>query len=412
MMRGTRSELRRGWPVVLAASVGFGAVSIHVPALGVMIKPLSVEFGWSRGQITEAMMFLGFTALLYPLVGRLVDRVGARKVALIGIWLYAIALAAIGLSGPKIWTWLLTWAVMAVFYTLVSPVVWTTPVVGRFDRQRGLALGMVLCGNGVCVTLAPTLVVASDRVFGWRITYLILAVTVLVLVVPLTLLFFRDADRPVQVRATAPESAQGGMELGATLRTARFWKLLIALLISGGIAGGMLVHMQPLFTDKGATPLQAAAMVSVMGPSVIFGRLGVGFLLDRISGPVVAAVAMGLPAVCGMLLLGYDGVVWKGVLASGLLGLALGAEVDLLGYLTSRYFGLKNYGAIFSVVQSAITIGYCFTPSLVGFLFDRLGSYQPLVMMAIPLSLLTAATVATLGSYPSWPLTSDHGPTG
>jgi len=400
-MSELNGEWRRGWPVVLAAGFGYGLATIHIPSLGAMITPLSTSFGWSRGEITGAMMFLGLTGvLLNPFVGKLVERVGARKVALLAIWLYAATLGAIGLSGPALWTWYLTWGLLALIYPLICPLVWTTPVVNRFDKHRGMALGLMLCGSGIGSTLIPTFTVWATDVFGWRGAYFALAALAIGLMFPFTWFFFKDSEAKSRLASVEASAPRGGLTVGEAVRKYRFWSLLIALTLSAGIASGIQVHLQPMFTDGGVTAIRAAAMFSAMGPALILGRMGVGILLDRVPGPIVAGVILALPAASMALMLNYDGSVWRGTLAAGLLGLAYGAEVDLMGYLTSRYFGLKNYSTIFGIILGCLTLGYGITPPVIGYVFDVLGSYRNLLLVMIPLALLTAVMIGTLGRYP------------
>src|SRR4051812_22673198 len=110
-------EWSQGWTVVLAAILGYTASAIHQQSLGVMMKPLSAAFGWSRAEIAAAasMASIG-TIVTAPLVGRLVDRFGARKVSSIGLPLYCLGIAAAGLTGPSIWSWYLVWGFVALVY--------------------------------------------------------------------------------------------------------------------------------------------------------------------------------------------------------------------------------------------------------------------------------------------------------
>jgi hypothetical protein len=90
-------------------------------------------------------------------------------------------------------------------------------------------------------------------------------------------------------------------------------------------------------------------MMAVMDPTMIAGRLLIGFLLDHVFGFLVAMVALLLPLLTLMLMLHYDGSTGSGMLAAGILGICYGAELDLLPYLTSCYFGTLHYAAIFGL---------------------------------------------------------------
>ena len=394
-------EWRRGGPVVLAAGASYGVSTFHVASLGALIAPLAARFGWSRGEITGALMFLGFSAIvLNPLAGKLVDRFGARRIALAGIWTYAVTLCGLGLTGPSLGSWYVAWAALALFFPLMCPLVWTAGVVGNFTRRRGLALGLMLTGSGVAAALTPPITVAALQQFGWREAYFLLAALGIAITLPLTLLFFRDGRAARGAADSAAPAGAPGMTLAQAVRTPQFWKLGVALMTAGGVANALQVHLQPMLIDGGASAANAAAMAAVIGPALIVGRLTVGFLLDRVFGPLVAAAALLLPILSMTLLLGYDGTLWRGMLVAAALGLAYGAEIDLLAYLSSRYFGVRNYASIFGALLGLFSFGFALSPMAAGVVFDTAGSYDRALLTMMVLSVVMAALVLTTGRYP------------
>ena len=126
--------------------------------------------------------------------------------------------------------------------------------------------------------------------------------------------------------------------------------------------------------DAGLTLPQAAGIASLIGIGVIFGRVLIGWIIDRIFAPYIAC-AVFLATACGCVLLNLGGASMAPV-AAFLVGFALGAEIDLIAYLTARYFGLRNYGFVYGLAYSMFSIGAAAGPAVVGAMFDANRNYQ------------------------------------
>ncbi len=227
---------------------------------------------------------------------------------------------------------------------------------------------------------------------GWRAAYMALAATAL-LAAPLVWFGFR----PVELEAARTTLKQTGH--GLTAREARgtrhYWLLsVMALTMALGIAG-IVVHLAPLFMDLGKSSLSAARLASLIGLSSVFGRIAVGLMLDRFV-PSLVSMAILMMAMLGILLLWASGLTWA-PLAVILLGLAAGAEIDLLAYLTARFFGTRAYGAIYGWQYSVFALGYGFSPFLVGRVRDIAGNYQPALVGSAALMAMAALAALALG---------------
>ncbi len=146
----------------------------------------------------------------------------------------------------------------------------------------------------------------------------------------------------------------------------------------------------------------AAFVASVVGPSLIVGRLVTGALLDRLRTPLVAGTVAVFPAVCCLMMLCFDGSVVVAVLIAILLGVATGAEGDVLAFIVARYLGAKNYGALFGIVGGIFGLGMGLAPVLAGMSYDELGSYSLLLQINVVCSLLGAGMLYTLGRAPDY----------
>ncbi len=181
-------------------------------------------------------------------------------------------------------------------------------------------------------------------------------------------------------RAGPSEAAVSGMTAAEARRTGRFWLLTVISFAMAAGLGGVVVHLVPLFRDLGADPLAAAGTASLVGLSSVVGRLGIGLLLDRFPAAIVSLAVLALAAV-GIALLRLDGLA-MGALAAILLGMAAGAEIDLLAYLTALHFGQRQYGAIYGWQYSVFALGYGLSPFALGKMRDASGDYDVALMVS------------------------------
>lgn len=396
------SEWRKGWALVIGGAVAMIVTSITTNVLGLFVKPLEAEFGWSRAQITSGLLMPATVVLLLsPVTGKIINRFGPRRVLLIGIFALSVAIACLGLTGPALWTWFLAWAVVGAAQAFAGPIVCSAAVVRRFSRSRGLALAVMLSGSGLATMIAvPAAAIAIDAL-GWRLAYLALGATACVVGWPLVYLFFRDANATgaVQHGKTATGHSDGRANL-AVFGASRLWRLALGC-FSGAIAlSTLLVHLAPILTDRGIPTSEAVTIVAVMGPSAIIGRFLGGYLLDRIFAPVVGAVMFLLLAASCLLLLASVSVLGA-TIAGALAGLSLGLEVDLIAYLVSRYYGMRLFATVYGFLIGLYGIGFGVGAVIAGAVYDHLGSYDAMLKTLVIVLILGTMLIATLGRYPS-----------
>jgi MFS family permease len=404
---GYREEFGRGWRIVLAGAVGtaFGISALPFYTLGVFVKPVSAEFGWTR----EAVQW-GFAVQMFGMVvvgwlfGLAVDRYGARRVALLSQVGLAVALAGLSLVGDSLVHWYAAWFLVALLGAGTSPITWTRGIAGWFDRARGAALGLGLLGTGITGLVAPPLVTAIVEAYGWRAGYLALGASVILIALPLIWWLFRDRE---QAATAAPLALEGVSRAGA-FRNYRFWVMLVVFaLVTFGV-GGLIPSLVPLLTDRGLTPAEAAGYASLAGLAVIVGRVAAGFLLDRFWAPAVAVGFLVLPA-ASCLVLAQGGVQSPVVigLAAAFAGLAAGAEFDLVAFMVTRYFGMRHYGVIYAVQLVGLLFAGGLAPPLFGRIYDTTGSYDAMLLACAAIFILSPLLLLTLGRYPSFAKTDE-----
>ncbi len=401
---GAMNEWRHYWQLPVAAGLGYATAVMYVYAMGPFIEPIQQEFGWSRARISSGITIAAFFSAIFCIpIGMLVDRIGPRRVGLLGVMLMCGAVALLGTATGGAANWFLLWGLLAFSTLWVQATVWTSAVNSRFEHSRGLALAITLSGASLSATVFPIMATWLIGGFGWRQAFMLMAGVWLVLVLPMMLLFFRGAQDVRTSRSSAADTvrALAGLSLAEGLRSPALYKLIMAAGFFSFTAIGIVVHFVPILKDSGAEPLAAAGVASLVGIFSIVGRLGTGVLLDRFPGHLVGGFAFLIPiGACALLL--YDGGnPLSQSLAAAIFGFTLGSEVDVIAYLAARYFGLKNFGALYGAMVMALSLGVAFGPLGAGAAFDRYGSYGPFLMLTAVLMAISAVALFSLGRTPT-----------
>ncbi|SEJ96663.1 Major Facilitator Superfamily protein [Sphingobium sp. AP50] len=397
-------ELRRGWKPLVACSVGIGLGLSPIPPFtaGIFATALNAQFGWPRGEILAAIILVTIgLVLLGSSVGRLVDRVGARRVAIGSTICLGLCLMALGAVGPNILSFYAVWAMMAVFALGTLPVTYAKVVTGWFDRARGVALGLALASTGVTGALYPFYIhFLMDR-FGWRIAYVGVGLLPLLIALPILLLWLRECAAPGEAATAEAAVATDGLTVRAALRRYRFWASALAAMALGAGTGGLMPNLMPMLTENGLSAGDAARALALLAVSVTIGRLLSGFMLDRIWAPLVAVLLV-VPAAIGVLTLTMPGLgLTSAMIAVGIIGLVAGAEFDLIAYITGRYFGQRHFSELYGIQYAVFGLGSGTAPALYGTIRDMTGSYLPALFLSVGLLLGAVALLLTLGRYPA-----------
>jgi len=400
-----RSEFTLGWKVLVAAMLGVacGASPIPYNSIGFLLGPLHDEFGWSFRDISLGLTICGIAgSVLVPVYGSLSDRLGVRPVALWSLLAFGLSFGALAFIPPSLAGYWGLWLVVGVVGFGSTPVTWTRGVSLWFYRRRGLALGITLIGTSLTAILVPPLAAYSVQHFGWRLTFPILAILPLLIALPIGLRLFRE-PRPEQ---RPPELTVGGVLPGVTLQQAvtgyRFWLIWASILCVAFAYGGVFVHLAQMLIGHGFTITAAAGIVSTQGLAILAGRVGTGYLLDRFWAPLVTLPLLSAPAIACWLLAGDGLTPALAVLSAVILGLATGAETDLIAFLAGRYFGMAHYGKIYGMLYLPFGLASAVSPAVYGWVRDSTGSYNAMLYVAIGLFITGAVMLLGLGRYPDF----------
>lgn len=401
-------EFKRGWPIVMSAMLGIGLGLSPLPfySLGSLAPELAKEFGWGFAQMMGGLSIMTAVVLIAgPLIGMLADRMGVRQVVLISVPLFGLSFMTFALGNGSIEMFYVSWALVAVAGAGTLPITWTRAVNNWFDVSKGLALGLALLGTGLFGYMAKPLIAWLINDYGWRTAYVVLGALPLLISWPIAFFCFRDVgsatDTAAQRRAAevARRAQSPGLTFGEALREWRFWILAFAFIPISFAVGGPIPNMENILKSAGFEGQQVVTLASLIGLSVIAGRIIGGWLIDRIWAPGVAFVMLGAPAVaCWIIAQGHIDVTMAAVTIV-MIGFAAGVEYDLMAFLVARYFGMKSYGGIYGALYGFFALGAGIGPVVFGLAYDKSGSYAQPLLMSGGLFLIGAVLLLCLGRY-------------
>jgi MFS family permease len=405
-----RPRIFYGWVIVLTAGVGLmlGYAPVFVYSFSVFIKSLAQDFHSSRTSISFAFTLASLMQSVgAPLIGRLVDRFGARKLIVPSTVIFALVLISFKYFSTSLWQLYAFFIVIGFVGTGAAPVPYGIVVSRWFDKRRGLALGLMMFGISIGAILLPPIAQRLIVLFGWRTTYALIGFAVLAISVPVVGIFLKDSPQKIGLRPDGMlDSSTGSQgrkdEQGVSWSVARtkpaFWILASAFFLVGASVHACVVHLVPMLTDRGINAERAALASSLLGVALLVGRVFAGYLLDRFFGPYVAMVLFtGVTVGISLLWTGAGGTLT--LLAAFLVGLGMGAEADIIAFLTSRYFGLRSFGEIYGYLFATFSLAGAVGPVLMGVGFDRLGSYRAPLLVFLVATLAATLLVTRLGPY-------------
>ena len=400
-----REEWRRSWATVFAAMIGMSFYTVVTYSLSTFIGPLEQEFGWSRTALSSGLtIFAAISMLGGPFVGVAVDRFGTRRMVIAGMVLSGSTFAAFSLVDGSMPQWVALYVIYGIFAVAIKSTVRSVGISSIFTKARSLALAVMLSGSAIGQTFAPIIANRLITAFGWREAYIWLGLgwagIALVLLIP----FYFDAH----ARKTR-QGAEGrmpaaillpGLTVRESLRDSRVLRIAGANLMMSMVGSGVTVHLVRIVSESGIAMDSAVEIAATAGIAGLIGKLGVGWLLDRVQGGLVPFSSFAIGALGHFLLIGFIGGWVPLMLGAMCIGFASGAGLQISTYLISRYAGLRNFGAIFGTISSMMMAGTAFGPLFAGSVHDLTGSYDMLEMIAAPVMFLCALLFVGLGPYP------------
>lgn len=405
-----------GWIVAAASGLGLatGIATVVAATFSIFVGPMREEFGWDASLPFWAPLAVTVTtAVAAPAVGALVDRYGARRIVLVSFVLEAVILASFYFMTPSIWGLYARYVALGALCLGTTHVAFARVIALWFDRRRGLALGLALAGVGIGGMILPLVCQALIDWQGWRVAYLGLAAIVVCITLPVLALTLYDSPSRF---GQAPDGAvlgdgaadrrQGtaalvGLRLREAVRERFYWLMMLTFLLIGIGLQSMMIHLVPMLRARGVEPMLAAAAQSTLFLGLVVGRLVTGWLMDHFFAPRVA-LAFLLAPLAGIAALAVGASGPTTFLCAALIGLAAGAEVDVIAYLTGRYFGLRQYSRIYGTYYAMYSLGGGIGPVLTAKGVARTGDYATVLWVLAAMLVVAASLLVAFKPFPAW----------
>jgi MFS family permease len=393
-----------------------GIASVNLFAVGIFQGPITKEFGWTQTQysvVTLVGTIVTVASSLY--IGKLFDRQGVRRWALVSILLFGGALISLYWLTPNLWHFYAVFALMPLIGAGTSSIAYSRVIAAWFDQRRGQAFGAALAGIGIGGALLSTVSQFLIGNYGWRTAYA--GIGLLSILATFPLVFSKLYDSPGDVglgldgrkpdesatTAAAPTvPALVGFSAHQSRRMPRFWMMFGSFLLLAFGIGGVLIPLVPILRARGIEPEQAAAVQGALGIALIVGRAFAGFLMDRFFAPRVAVIILIFPMI-GISMLALDATGFTALIAAVCIGLAAGAELDVIAVLVTRYFGNVAYGENYGWQYAAWTFGSGSAVVVTNRVYDALGTHTPVLWAYVGFFALSCVLILRLGRYPELP---------
>jgi MFS family permease len=404
------SRVFHGWWIVLSlATIMFLSAGLGFYALGVFITPLEEEFGWSRGQVSIGIALATIVSgLLGPAVGVATERLGARAVLAAGAAGMGVCFALLGLTWSLLYLYVM-FMLMAVWRAGLMMVPISQVVSNWFVRQRGLAMGATTTGIGFGgLVMAPLSKVLISSV-GWRSTFFIMGTVIIAVGLPLALVMIRQhpADRGLRPDGAEPAAppalpapgpsrrvapAVEVWSAGAAIRTQAFFLSTLAISLGFASVGAVLLHTSPFMEDRGMAPELAGLILGLVSGMGILGKVGSGYMADRMTPHLVLAGVFLMEAAGLTILITTESTV--GVAAFVLIfGYSMGAVVALQPLVVAHCFGTTSVATIVGAMTAFSSLFSALGPIFAGFMYDLLDSYTVAFLVFIAVDCLAMVLV-------------------
>ncbi|GAB4450057.1 MAG: MFS transporter [Anaerolineae bacterium] len=384
-----RSPIFYGWIILLAGSLGLILTSPgQTYAVSIFIEHFITDLGLSRSLVSAlytAGTLVGSLAL--PLVGRQIDRYGARRMVVLIAALFGLACIYMGLVQNALMLGLGFIAIRMLGQGSLGLV--SQNVINQWwVRRRGLVIGI----SGLLVSLLgvggfPNLINVLIPLYGWRMTFTTLGLLLITVMAPLGYLLFRS---PPEVYGLEPDGGQRSpasgkpapvalteenWTLGEARRTLAFWVVAVGLALMAMLSTGLFFHMISIFADNGLSATVAASIFLPTALTTAFVTLGSGVLIDQLPVRLLLAVAL----ICLALSLWLAQMLHNVELAflySLVLGVAMGLLQTVNSVVWAAYFGRRHLGSITGVTATILVFGSALGPIPLGLARDLWGNYD------------------------------------
>lgn len=379
-------------------------MAIFASSMSIFITSWQKDFGWSRGEI----LFTGYAsivvALLAPILGRSIDRIGVKPVIVYGILLSSASYFGLAFMSESIWVYYGLYLLLS-FGGLATGGISYSNVISRvFVRSRGISLAFVRSGVVFGSSVAPILIFYMISNHGWRAALVMLSLILVCVGLPAVWFWMRS---PRLAETVVNRRAEPGHARQRVITEPKFLRLAAGTALNYAPVFVLLSQLHPMLVAKGLDDAVSAGLIGALGVTALVGGWVTGFLIDRIWAPAISAVfSVGAAIGCVILLFAPPSfpVIF---VAIALIGNAYGAEHDMAPFLVAKYFGVRRFSSVYGAIFLVFTIA---TSGLVwwsGIVFDMTNEYTwPITVSALCFA-GAAACHLLLGPYPMSPDEAD-----
>jgi MFS family permease len=391
-----RPRAQPAWLMLGGAFTAFTVSAGLMHSYAVYLVAFIEEFGWGRAETSLAYsVSQAIGGLSSPFVGALVDRLGPRRLLLLGGGLLILGLAASAYV-TALWQIIVLYGVvMTVGANCLGLVVFVPLLSRHFVRRRGMAISIVQSANGFARAVSAPLVQLTILGIGWRTTYLVQAALMAAVVLPLAALFRRaDPVAPAATDGPVPEDGspampevapRPGWTLSEAARTPHFWLLFAVYLFTGLGSFFVSLHQLAFAIDIGFDRVYAAEVLGMGAFLSVFGTIVTGTLSDYVGREISAILAYGFSIVgviCALLITSPDQhlLLW---LHASFFGLTWGARGPAITAKTADLFPGRQLGTILGFITIGSGLGAALGSWGAGWIFDVSGSYRVAFALSI-----------------------------
>ncbi|MBV8138654.1 MAG: MFS transporter [Deltaproteobacteria bacterium] len=367
----------------------------------VFFVPVLKTFGWSRTRLSFGYAVAAFSAgAAGPLIGWLVDRFDVRKVMVAGVAMVVcgyLALAHTYAYGQFV----LINLGLGLGFVACTGIPASKVVANWFEARRGMAMGVMLSGASIGGAIFTPVMARVIAGYGWRGAYVMLAVLIGAITIPLLTVFLRSRPDAEAAPASAEREAAptapitlAGLEIKEALASRSLWLIALAQFITFSLWSGLGQHFVAYLVSIGYTPQFSSQMLGLFYLVTTGGTLLSGPISDRITARSAFALTSILSALSMLLMLGSRQIAaLAAYVAVG--GMMCGASGVLMPLLILETLGVKRYGALMGISGIFGTLGFAAGPVVTGRIFDLTGSYAgALWMFAAAMVVCTLAALA------------------
>lgn len=390
-----KKKIFYGWWIVLACFLNMTLIYASVANLvSLFIIPVTQELNCSVTQFTTYFTVMALASIFTgPIAGSLIRKMNIKLY--LSIFNSIAALSFFGFSfATQVYHFYIFGVLMGVGMVGGSLIPVSILITNWFNEKRGLCLGIALAGSGFGGAVLSPLINWVITTYSWRGGYLTLSMLIFAVLLPFAIFVikFTPADKGLLPLGMAKNSNAQSIELmGATqsqaLKSLSFWALSLAIFVSGIVINSMLIYLTPILREVGVASSDAAMILSLASAMVIFAKLGVGRLFDKV-GLITTLLVVSAASLSSLIFLSHSDTMALAILFCIFTGIGSTAITVTPAYITSALFGQKEYGAKYGTLSIFISLGAAVSPVISGVIYSINQSYALLIDVLMVLSVL------------------------